>query len=72
MSRSEAYRETKQYEKAIADCKTGLKDRPEDRQFHSALLKLYELTGNASEAKRTRKKLESIDTDFQPPKSDRF
>ncbi len=72
LSRSQAYTEVKQYDKAIADCKTGLKGHPEARQFHSALLKLYELSGKSNEAKRARKELESIDDDFQPPKSDRF
>lgn len=72
LSRSKAYTETKQYDKAIADCKAGLKGLPEARQFHSALLKLYELSGKSSEAKRARKELESIDDDLQPLKSDRF
>lgn len=69
LSRTEAYTETKQYEKAIADCKTGLKGQPEARQFHAALVKIYELSGNASEAKRARKELETVDNDLQPPKS---
>ncbi len=72
LARAKAYTETKQYEKAIADCKVGLKGQPEVPQFYRALLKVYEASGNASEAKRMRKKLEDVEDDFQPPKSDRF
>lgn len=72
LARVEAYTETKQFDKAIADCKIGLAAQPEARQFHAALLKIYERSGNAAEAKRARKELEAVDEDLQPPKSDRF
>jgi tetratricopeptide (TPR) repeat protein len=72
LSRAQAYTETKQYDKGIADCKAGLKGLPEARQFHAALIKLYELSGNENEAKRTKQQLELLDDELQPPKSDRF
>ncbi|MBS2009696.1 MAG: hypothetical protein JST01_21760 [Cyanobacteria bacterium SZAS TMP-1] len=72
LARVEAYTETKQFDKAIADCKIGLAGQPEARQFHAALVKIYEQSGNAAEAKRARKELEAVDDDLQPPKSDRF
>jgi tetratricopeptide (TPR) repeat protein len=72
LSRAQAYTETKQYDKGIADCKAGLKGLPEARQFHAALIKLYELSGNEIEAKRTKQQLDLLDDELQPPKSDRF
>ncbi len=72
LSRAQAYTETKQYDKGIADCKAGLKGLPEARQFHAALIKLYELSGNGNEAKRIKQQLNILDDELQPPKSDRF
>lgn len=72
LSRAQAYTETKQYDKGIADCKAGLTGLPEARQFHAALIKLYELSGNENEAKRTKQQLDLLDDELQPPKSDRF
>ncbi|MBS1994095.1 MAG: hypothetical protein JSS83_26475 [Cyanobacteria bacterium SZAS LIN-3] len=72
LRRVQAYTETKQFEKAIADCKKGMAGQPEARQFHAALVKVYEASGNTSEAKRARQVLDTFDDDLQPPKSDRF
>ena len=72
LSRAQAYTETKQYEKGIADCKTGLKGLPEDRQFYAALITLYKLSGNENQAKHVKQQLELLDDELQPPKSDRF
>jgi tetratricopeptide (TPR) repeat protein len=68
LERVKAYTENKQFDKAIADCKIGLAGQPEARQFHAALLTIYERSGNAAEAKRARKELEAVDDDLRPPK----
>jgi tetratricopeptide (TPR) repeat protein len=72
LARAKAYTANKQYEKAIADCKAGLKGQPEVPQFYAALLKVYEASGNASEAKRMRKELDTVEDDFRPPRSYRY
>jgi len=72
LSRAQAYTETKQYDKGIADCKAGIKGLPEARQFQAALIKLYKLSGNENEAKRIQQQLDALDDELQPPKSDRF
>ncbi|MBI5175679.1 MAG: tetratricopeptide repeat protein [Candidatus Melainabacteria bacterium] len=72
LDRSYAYLELKQYDKALADCKAGLAGMPTARQFNVALVKIYERSGNTSEARRARQALESVDDDLKPPKSYRF
>jgi len=72
LDRSYAYLELKQYDKALADCKAGLAGMPTARQFNVALVKIYERSGNTSEARRARQALEAIDDDLKPPKSYRF
>lgn len=69
LARAGAYTETKQYEKAMVDCKEGIKGQPDMPQFHAALLKLYTLTGNKSGAAIERKELKAIDEDYTPAKS---
>jgi|GEM_PF-937449 tetratricopeptide (TPR) repeat protein len=66
LARAGAYTETKQYDKAIADCKEGVRDQPNMRQFHSALLKVYILNGNKAGADSERKEITAIDEDFRP------
>ena len=53
-----------QYEKAIADCKEGIKGQPNMRQFHVALLKVYTLNGNKAGAASERQELTAIEEDY--------
>jgi tetratricopeptide (TPR) repeat protein len=64
--RAAAYINTKQYDKAIADYKTGLKINPDSRPLHSGLLNAYTLSGNTKAAQAERKVLESYDDDITP------
>lgn len=68
LARAGAYTATKQYEKAIADCKEGIKGEPDMRQFHVALLKIYTLNGNKAGAESERKELTAIEEDYRPAK----
>jgi tetratricopeptide (TPR) repeat protein len=62
--RAEAYVQTKQYDKAIADYKEGIRNVPDARQTHDALLKVYTITGNAKGVAAERRAIESIDKDL--------
>jgi tetratricopeptide (TPR) repeat protein len=69
LARVEAYTATKQYEKAIADCKAGIEGQPELPQFHVALLKVYTMNGNKAGAASERKALSDMDVDYQAAKN---
>jgi tetratricopeptide (TPR) repeat protein len=69
LARAGAYTETKQYEKAIADCKAGIEGQPELPQFHVALLKVYTMNGNKAGAASERKALSDMDVDYQAAKN---
>lgn len=62
--RAEAYVQTKQYDKAIADYKEAIKHLPDARQMHDELMKVYIITGNAKGAAEERHAIESIDKDL--------
>ena len=62
--RAEAYVQTKQYDKAIADYKEGIKHVPDARQMHDELLKVYTITGNSKGVAAERRAIESIDKDL--------
>lgn len=64
--RARAYIEKKQYDKAIADYKLGLKHSPDDRKLHAALLKAYKLKGDVQGARTEEKALKEFDDDFKP------
>ncbi len=66
LSRANAYINSKQYDKAIADYKTGIAIAPDFRKFHAGLIDVYKLTGNLAEAKLETKRLEKIDKDITP------
>jgi len=67
-SRAHAYRQLKQYPKAIEDLKRAETLFPDDRRSHADLLEIYELTGDKQNAERERKLIKSMDEDFAPPK----
>lgn len=62
--RAQAYVETKQYEKAIADFNEILKHSPDMRQAHVGLLKVYKIVGNKKGAEEQSKALKSLDDDL--------
>jgi tetratricopeptide (TPR) repeat protein len=64
--RAEAYFELKQYDKAKADYKAGLKLSPDNRLLHNGLLKIYKATGNTMGALAESKALENLDGDIRP------
>ncbi|MBS2007768.1 MAG: hypothetical protein JST01_12050 [Cyanobacteria bacterium SZAS TMP-1] len=64
--RARAYIEKKQYDKAIADYKLGLKHSPDDRKLHAALLKVYKLKGDAQGVRTETQALKEFDDDFKP------
>lgn len=69
LARAAAYTATKQYAKAIADCKAGIEGQPEMPQFHVALLKVYTMNGNSAGAASERKALSDMDVDYQSAKN---
>ncbi len=68
MDRAQAYTELKQWDKAIADYKTGLKEHPDMRQYHVGLLKVYTLKGDKKAAQEEKAIIDSFDDDFKPGK----
>lgn len=68
MERAQAYTELKQWDKAIADYKTGLKEHPDMRQYHVGLLKVYTLKGDKKAAGEEQAVIDSFDDDFKPGK----
>lgn len=68
LERAEAYTELKQWDKAIADYKTGLKEHPDMRQYHVGLLKVYTLKGDKKAAREEQALIDSFDDDFKPGK----
>ncbi len=69
LARVEAYTATKQYDKAIADCKAGIEGQPELPQFHVALLKVFTMNGNKAGAAGEAKALSDMDVDYQSAKN---
>lgn len=69
LARAAAYTATKQYTKAIADCKAGIEGQPEMPHFHVALLKVYTMNGNKAGAASERKALSDLDIDYQSAKN---
>lgn len=66
LDRADAYLALKQYEKAIADYKIGLKHSPDQRQFHAGLLRAFTETGNMKAARIEKLEIEKLDLDIQP------
>jgi len=66
LSRADAYINSKQYNKAIADYKTGLAIAPDYRGFHAGLINVYTLTGNLAAARLEKRELEKVDKDITP------
>lgn len=62
--RAEAYVQTKQYDKAIADYKEAIKHMPDARQMHDELMKVYSITGNTKGVAEERRAIEAIDKDL--------
>ncbi len=62
--RAEAYAQLKQYDKAIADYKEGIKHLPDARQMHDELMKVYTITGNSKGVAEERRAIEAIDKDL--------
>ncbi len=72
LARAEAYTATKQYAKAIADCKEGIVGQPEMPHFHVALLKVYKLTNDAAGVKKESQQLKIIDEDLGESRDARY
>lgn len=72
LARAEAYTVTKQYAKAIADCKEGIAGQPEMPHFHVALLKVYKLTNDAAGVKKESQQLKIIDEDLGESRHARY
>lgn len=72
LARAEAYTATKQYGKAIADCKEGIAGQPEMPHFHQALLKVYKLTNDAAGVKKESQQLKIIDEDLGESRDARY
>jgi len=64
--RARAYTKLKQYDRAIADAKTGIKHSPDDRPLHEELLNAYKLSGDSKSAEREKFVIKNLDSDFVP------
>jgi len=67
LHRADAYEQTKQYEKAVADCQVAAKSFQYDREPHKRLIRLYTLMGDKKRAAEEVKALREIDEDMSPP-----
>jgi tetratricopeptide (TPR) repeat protein len=66
--RAEAYTNTKQYDKAIADYKTALKLVPDDRTVHNGLRNVYKISGQPQAEQREAAAIKRLDGDILPPR----
>ncbi len=67
-ARAEAYANTKQFDKAIADYKSALKLVPDDRSVHDSLRNVYKISGQLQAERRETAAIMRLDVDIKPPR----